>query len=1179
MDYKLREECKMKRGILKLKYFLVGILLFVGILGVTSMRSTAQVIEELYVNGVDIVADSDHTVECGDGVAVYDVESQVLTLTDASLDQGIMVTALDTKAVLQVVVNGENTIVSDVGISVRSNLIISGSGSLDIIAEDYGIYSYADCLIQETDVNVQATVGTAITAWNGVLTIEDSTIVVEGYEIGLEGTNGVYLQGGSITTGATMDTEGRYSNEIVAAVYSIGGEIVIDGVDLQASAIGNVIETDYVSGIQIVDSNVAAIGEKGYGVFASQGTIEIINTTLESSSVMAPANTHGSVYIENSKIVTGDISGELAVYVEASDITAETIYASSGTMELSASSIIAETIEGYPAIKAQDDMSIDDEMQEVNNGSVMLVEDGYITIVNSQGSEMSEVEFIYGDGSSSDGDVDVNVNTDADTDTDVDTDTDIDTEADAETDTDVDIDTDVEDDAESEDDTVPSTGDNSIMWVVIALVSMVLIVACLYSRKRCGILLIAIMVISLPTIKGFASYPIVTYDLAEKSVITNEYVATTESSMHNDVYGTDVTAYAMPLGIYTEVMEGESDAKSLISPPAFFYDTNGNALAPYTQIQDDGSVISGGVAMMDMDCDDELEVLGSYMPETSADGIQISYSFVDSNNYLVGPTVNGHIKMLKTTEDDGEILTEFEVMLDVNIVEVAVAKLSDDAENPNGMDENILSLVYDYEGNLWFTSGGFLMDPTNTDAKQGFYGYLSQEYIAAELAGEADELDVADYIFVDTFNVTTEVTVDGEQVELYSENVENGIASHPEGCIIISNRACYLFEADETSETGITIKWDVPYESDGRKISEDDGTEDGSGAGLAWGSGTSPTATDELVVFADNQTVIELYAVDIYTGEVVLQTPVMDFGWEISVENSLCVYSPNEEQTSILICNWLGAGKNDIVDSSVQTYDALYDNDWRTIGSDYLVAGVQRVDLYKTDDGYEAEVMWSRDDIKSTCMIRFSTGAGYYYGYTQDLQTEEWGFMALDYETGETVLWIPVSDDITYNNMAVGVLQGTSGNVAYCPTNSKTLVSIRDRFVYLPDSARTLLDITEMTREILDDDAIEGQTIVTALMSAIVTQEEAADILNDAQEAVVSFRVNGLTGYVGDYNAYSASGESDDYSFEEITIQLTDETGEVLSDDTPLSADSIYEVRILAYIEDTTEVNVVLTID
>lgn len=618
----------------------------------------------------------------------------------------------------------------------------------------------------------------------------------------------------------------------------------------------------------------------------------------------------------------------------------------------------------------------------------------------------------------------------------------------------------------------------------------------------------------------------------------NPYLSDAEASIHNDIYNSDVTAKAMPVGIYPEITE--STAKdSPNSPPAFFYDNYGNAIVPYSQILENGTTLSGGIAIRDVDSPD-VDVKGRFQPYLDDNGaqygIQISYSFVDKENYLIGPATNGHMVMIRTSNENGEILPVFEKVLDVDVVSGAVSALGED------IDRNLLSLVYDYSGNLWFVTGGFHKNPAYSQA--GFCGYLEREYIDRCIAGET-ELDPAEYLHYMKLN-------DGE-------NAENGIAAHPEGCIILTNTACYLMEEKEDS---VNVRWSVSYESSGGKAAV---PETGiTGAGLAWGGGSSPTLTDDLVLFTDNLDVVNLIAVDIKTGKTVVKAPVLDLGDDviISVENSISVYSSDEELTSVLVCNWFGAGNAGLfaadADSSVQSYDNLYDDNWRAEGSSYLMPGVERIDIIKKEDGtYEAKEVWCRDDLKDTSMIKLSTGTGYYYGYTQDEETSQWGFFALDYDTGETVWWMPVSEEAQYNNIAVGIMQGDSGNSIYCPTNSQKLVCLRDRFVYLPDSPDTKLDITKMERAIMTEEelkAASGKALkpATELLSAELSKEE--------QQQTVAFRVNGLSGVRRDYNAYymDANGKLADLK----NILLTDETGREIPQNEELIPEGIYELRI-----------------
>ncbi len=620
-------------------------------------------------------------------------------------------------------------------------------------------------------------------------------------------------------------------------------------------------------------------------------------------------------------------------------------------------------------------------------------------------------------------------------------------------------------------------------------------------------------------------------NITEKTLIAqNPYLSSEEAMIHNDVYNTDVTNKPMPLGIYSEVYEGVS-TETPMSPPAFFYDVNGNAICPYS-LDINGKTVAGGIAIRDVDSEN-TKVLGSYLPavdEGAAYGIQISYSFVDKENNLIGPTNTGHVVIIKTSDENGEILPKFEKILDADVISPAVKVLGEE------IDKNLLSIVFDYEGNLWFATGGFHKNPEHS--KAGFVGYLSREFIDRYIAGETD-LDSKDFLFY--------------QLLSEGENCENGIGSHPEGCVILTNKNCYLFAA----EKGVNQKWAVPYESVGGK-----GAIPGekiTGTGLAWGGGSSPTITEELVLFTDNLDTVNLYAVDIKTGEVVVKTPVLDLGEDVivSVENSICVYNNGSERTAVLVCNWYGAGNANLfnpgADSSIQTFANIYDANWLQNGSEYLMPGVERVDLVKQADGsYTAESHWLRSDLTDTCMIKYSTAAGCYYGYTQDGATGEWGFIALSAETGETLLWVPSGTTADYNNAAVGIMQGKNGNTIYCPTNSPKLIRMSDRFAYVPANPELKLDISLMERAVIFDEEFKElsdgeKSPVGYLLSAT------APAGNE-----IAFRVNGLSGKAGELSLY---GKTEDGKLLEREFTLTYEGGTEVPAETELNPKVIYEIR------------------
>ncbi|WP_052446740.1 hypothetical protein [Candidatus Soleaferrea massiliensis] len=103
------------------------------------------------------------------------------------------------------------------------------------------------------------------------------------------------------------------------------------------------------------------------------------------------------------------------------------------------------------------------------------------------------------------------------------------------------------------------------------------------------------------------------------------------------------------------------------------------------------------------------------------------------------------------------------------------------------------------------------------------------------------------------------------------------------------------------------------------------------------------------------------------------------------MENSILVYSGDAQRTSILICNWFGAGSPELskpgADSSIQKFFNIYSEDWINLGNRMLMPGAERVDIVKTEDGYIAQTVWECKDLRDTSMIKLPTPTGYLYGY------------------------------------------------------------------------------------------------------------------------------------------------------------------------------------------------------
>ena len=612
--------------------------------------------------------------------------------------------------------------------------------------------------------------------------------------------------------------------------------------------------------------------------------------------------------------------------------------------------------------------------------------------------------------------------------------------------------------------------------------------------------------------------------LTQKVIDENPYMAASDSNIHHDCYNTDSTDEVLPVGIYSEINVSYEKTNANASP-AIFFDSYGHAVVP----------LLGGLAIRDINAE-ETQTLGYFSPKQHDNGeylIQSSYSFVDESNRLVCPTNNNHVLMLKATDEDGNILPEFEKVLDIDIKAAAEAALG------KTLDQNLLAVVFDYEGNLWFATGGFRIYPDRK--QQGAMGYISRTAIDAILNGE--ETDLSEAVFV---------------YELApGEGAENGIAASKDGAVILTNQNCYLLQADN----GVKKIWETPYESAGAKESKEG--DETTGGGLAWGSGCSPSLTKDLVMFTDNQETVNLLALDMKTGEVVASLPVIDElpeGSQVSVENSAIVYDNGAGTVSTIVCNWFGAGSANLgkedSDSSIQSYTNIYDENWLKQGNKMITPGVERVDTIKTEDGYEMKSIWCRSDLSDTSMMKLSTATGYIYGYVQNLENGMWQYIILDFETGETVFSMDVASKPMYNNMAIGMYAGNSGNSLYCPTGYLELLRLQDRFVYLPEMPYRRVNLDQAMRNVLGQEkfaADGGLGDVEGWLNTITIE-------NVHPNTTVAIRMKGISGETGSLKlyAYGTDGTLKEVPTEKWHIQTEDgETPDTLSEDV------LYEVHMI----------------
>ena len=612
--------------------------------------------------------------------------------------------------------------------------------------------------------------------------------------------------------------------------------------------------------------------------------------------------------------------------------------------------------------------------------------------------------------------------------------------------------------------------------------------------------------------------------ITAKAIDDNPYMAKSDANVHQDCYNSDTTDEVLPVDIYPEINVSYEKVNPNASP-AVFFDTYGHAVVPF----------QGGLAIRDINAD-ETQTEGYFSPAKHDGGgyvIQSSYSFVDESNRLVCPTSNNHVLMLKATDDAGNVLPEFEKVLDIDI------KAAAEEITGKTLDQNLLSVVFDYEGNLWFATGGFRIYPERK--QQGAMGYISREAIDAILKGENVDLKESTFVY---------------ELEP-GEGAENGIASSKEGAVILTNQNCYLLNAKD----GVQVQWCTPYESVGAKDSKEG--DETTGGGLAWGGGCSPSLTSKLVMFTDNQDPVNLLALDMKTGEIVASMPVIDElpkNMQVSVENSAMVYDNGEGTVSTIVCNWFGAGSAKLADadndSSIQTYENIYDVNWLKKGNKMVVPGVERVDTIKTKDGYEMKSIWCRNDIRDTSMMKLSTATGYIYGYVQDMESGMWQFIMLDFETGETAFTMDVSDKPGYNNMAIGMYAGNSGNTLYCPTGYLELLRLQDRFVYLPEMPYRKVDLDKAKRNVLTQEEFTeagGKGNVAGWLNTITVE-------NVHPNTTVAIRMKGIAGEADTFTLYAYDKEN---KLKEVPAELWHIQEEDKTVPDKLTEDTLYEVHVM----------------
>ena len=292
--------------------------------GVVVTDAVQVKVEALYVNNEDVLTANNNTVTCGGGTAVYDPDTNTLTLRDANIttahETGSYSYGIYAEGKLTIELKGQSTVGSnsiDYGVSMDGDLIITGTGSLTAAGSEKGIHVSDSLEVTGgivagkgrygIDVSSLEVTGGTVTGIgeNGAGVRVDGNLTVDGADGMVHGTDGsegdgIYVSGslevtGGAVTGTSTGGDGIYTGEnLMADNSTVSGEGNNDGIAAEG-------------GLYVNYSIVTAQGATGCGLRASEiliGDFEEDTSNVTASSQVAGRAVESSSIQVNSKEYT-----------------------------------------------------------------------------------------------------------------------------------------------------------------------------------------------------------------------------------------------------------------------------------------------------------------------------------------------------------------------------------------------------------------------------------------------------------------------------------------------------------------------------------------------------------------------------------------------------------------------------------------------------------------------------------------------------------------------------------------------------------------------------------------------------------------------------------------------------------------------------------------------------------
>ena len=301
--------------------------------GVVVTDAVQVKVEALYVNNEDVLTANNNTVTCGGGTAVYDPDTNTLTLRDANIttahETGSYSYGIYAEGKLTIELEGQSTVGSnsiDYGVSMDGDLIITGTGSLTAAGSEKGIHVSDSLEVTGgivagegrygIDVSSLEVTGGTVTGIgeNGAGVRVDGNLTVDGADGMVHGTDGsegdgIYVSGslevtGGAVTGTSTGGDGIYTGEnLMADNSTVSGEGNNDGIAAEG-------------GLYVNYSIVTAQGATGCGLRASEiliGYFEDTSNVTASSQVAGRAVESSSIQVNSKEYTMAEGATEFKV--------------------------------------------------------------------------------------------------------------------------------------------------------------------------------------------------------------------------------------------------------------------------------------------------------------------------------------------------------------------------------------------------------------------------------------------------------------------------------------------------------------------------------------------------------------------------------------------------------------------------------------------------------------------------------------------------------------------------------------------------------------------------------------------------------------------------------------------------------------------------------------------------